>query len=158
MSDEVHSVQQKIDIELMKKDIKLIIDNLSNIASLKENLILIQDEVQGNKKFKNEFDKNVEIIVTREIKSSKNLLSLQSISDKQIEQYIKSSEFTNLIHKMCETKINILINDEKSSTYSNIIEIISNWVMKKERVIIFKVVGFIVGSFSLIFAIYKYIQ
>lgn len=149
-------VKNHLEIEIMKKDIKFIIDKLSIVASLKDTMILIQDEVKGNKKFKEEFTLKVKELIHQELTNNKNVKALHSVSDERIKAFIESSDFSDIIYKLAEVKIEVEVNDKESKIYKSMVDIISLWAMKRERIVVAKVIGYILGSLGLIFAIYKY--
>lgn len=143
------------ELALLKKDMEIIQKYLQEIAGMTEAVKLLSEEVKGNKDFKKNFDENVMKIVTNYIQNQKNLKALESISDKQINTFINSNEFTEIINRICEAKTKIDLNDHKSDTYSSVKEIISQWSMKRERVVTFKLLGWVFGSLSTLIVIYQ---
>ena len=155
MDDVNKSLSQEVQFELMKEDMKQIKEFLKLIVSLKDSVLLIQEDVKGNKEFKRSFADNVEKIVNNYINNVKNFKSLQTISDDRIKNYIVSTDFTDIINKMVEAKVKMDVKDNKSDLHTNINDVILNWSETREKKLFLKIFSWLFGSLSTLIVVYQ---
>ena len=155
MEDIDKALAKELQFELMKEDMKQIKEFLKLIVSLKDSVLLIQEDVKGNKEFKRHFSDNVEKIVSNYISNVKNFKSLQEISDDRIKNYIMSNDFIEVINKIAEAKVKMDIKDNKSELYTNINDVISNWALTREKKLFIKIFSWLFGSLSTLIVVYQ---
>ena len=145
------------DLERLKVGFENIKEYLKTIVGFNDAIVLMQEEVKGNKEFKKQFKETVIDMIKNELGQSDNLKSLQKISDKQIRLYVESKSFNDSIKEIAIESIKNEMNEDKSPINSAIEKIIEDKLNQREKALLIKIFSWFAGSITILLSSYELI-